>query len=59
MKATATLKLTIDISEAKEMGLEITDPKEYAVSEFIDWVFEMTKHNDLEECVHIELEGGK
>jgi len=57
MKVTATLKLTIDISQAEEMGYEITDPKEYAISEFIDWVYEMTKHNDLEECIHVELEG--
>lgn len=57
MKATATLKLTIDISQAREMGLEIDDPQEYAIDEFIDWVFEMTKHNDLAECIQVEIEG--
>ena len=56
MKATATLKLHIDIDQAREMGMEIDDPKEYAIDEFIDWVFEMTKSNDLAECIHIELE---
>lgn len=57
MKAIATLKLTIDIDQAREMGLEIDDPQEYAVDEFIEWVFEMTKSNDLAECIHVELEG--
>ena len=57
MKATATLKLHIDIDQAREMGMEIDDPKEYAIDEFIDWVFEMTKSNDLAECIHIKLEG--
>lgn len=56
MKATATLKLHIDIDQAREMGMEIDDPQEYAIDEFIDWVFEMTKSNDLAECIHIELE---
>jgi len=57
MKVTATLKLHIDIDQAREMGMEIDDPQEYAIDEFIDWVFEMTKSNDLAECIHIELEG--
>jgi hypothetical protein len=56
MKVTATLKLHIDIDQAREMGMEIDDPQEYAIDEFIDWVFEMTKSNDLAECIHVELE---
>ena len=55
MKAVATLKLTIDIDQAREMGLEIDDPQEYAIDEFIEWVYEMTKSNDLAECIHVEL----
>lgn len=55
MKAVATLKLTIDIDQAREMGLEIDDPQEYAIDEFIEWVYEMTKSNDLGECIHVEL----
>lgn len=57
MKAVATLKLTIDISQAREMGMEIDDPQEYAIDEFIDWVFEMVKHNDIAECIQVEIEG--
>jgi hypothetical protein len=57
MKAIATLKLTIDIDQAQEMGYEIEDPKEYAVDEFIEWVYEMVRYNDLNECVHVEIEG--
>jgi len=56
MKVTATLKLHIDIDQAREMGMEIDDPQEYAIDEFMDWVFEMTKSNDLAECIHVELE---
>lgn len=55
MMAIATLRLHIDIDQAIDMGLEINDPVEYAKEEFIEWVFEMTKHNDLEECIHIEI----
>ena len=60
MKATATLKLTIDISQAREMGVEINDPQEYAIDEFIDWVLEMVKHNELayrlSKCIQVEIE---
>lgn len=61
MKATVTLKLTIDISQAREMGLEIDDPQEYAIDEFIEWVYEMVKHNELayrlSKCIQVEIEG--
>jgi hypothetical protein len=57
MKATATLKLNIDIDMAREMGLEIDNPKEYALEEMIEWIYEMAKSNDIAECIHIELEG--
>lgn len=56
MKATATLKLTIDIDMAREMGLEIDDPEEYALGEMIEWIYEMAKTNDIQECIHIEIE---
>jgi hypothetical protein len=56
MKATATLKLNIDIDMAREMGIEIDDPKEYALEEMIEWIYEMTRTNDIAECIHIELE---
>jgi len=56
MKAVATLKLTIDIDQAREMGLEIDDPEEYAIDEMVDWIYEMAKSNDIAECIHIELE---
>jgi hypothetical protein len=54
MKAIATLKLTIDIDQAREMGAEIDDPKEYAIDEFIDWI---ARRSYLSECIHVELEG--
>jgi hypothetical protein len=57
MKATATLKLNINIDQAREMGMEIDDPKEYALEEMIDWIYEMTRTNDIAECIHIEIEG--
>ena len=57
MKATAILKLHIDIDQAREMGLEIDDPKEYALEEMVEWIYEMTRTNDIAECIHIELEG--
>ena len=57
MKAIATLKLHIDIDEARDMGMEIDDPKEYAIEEMIEWIYSMTKTNDIQECIHIEIEG--
>jgi hypothetical protein len=57
MKATATLKLNIDIDQAREMGMEIDDPKEYALEEMIEWIYSMTRTDEIAECIHIELEG--
>jgi len=57
VKATATLKLHIDIDQAREMGVEIDDPKEYAIEEMVEWIYEMAKSNDIAECIHIEIEG--
>jgi hypothetical protein len=57
VKAIATLKLNIDIDMAREMGLKIDDPKEYALEEMIEWIYEMTRANEIAECIHIELEG--
>lgn len=57
MKAVATLKLHIDIDNAREMGLGIDDPKEYALEEMIEWIHEMVRTNDIAECIHIEIEG--
>jgi hypothetical protein len=59
VKATATLKLHIDIDQAREMGVEIDDPKEYAIEEMVEWIYEMAKSNDIAECIHIEIEGEK
>ena len=57
MIATATLRLHIDIDQAREMGLEIDNPIEYATEEMVEWIYEMAKSNDIQECIHIELEG--
>jgi hypothetical protein len=57
MNATATLKLNIDIEQARQMGMEIDDPKEYALEEMIDWIYEMVRTNEIAECIHIEIEG--
>jgi hypothetical protein len=57
MKATATLKLHIDIDQAREMGVEIDNPEEYALEEMIEWIYQMVRTNDIAECIHIEIEG--
>lgn len=57
MNAVATLKLNIDIDQAREMGMEIDDPREYALEEMIEWIYEMTRTNDIAECIHITIEG--
>jgi hypothetical protein len=57
MKATATLKLHIDIDQAREMGVEIDDPEEYALEEMIEWIYEMVRTNEIAECIHITIEG--
>ena len=57
MKATATLKLHIDIDQAREMGVEIDNPEEYALEEMIEWIYEMVRTNEIAECIHIIIEG--
>jgi hypothetical protein len=57
MNAIATLKLHIDIDQAREMGMEIDDPKEYALEEMIEWIYSMTRTDEIAECIHIEIEG--
>ena len=58
MKAKATLSLTIDIASEIEMGLEINnnqEAEEYAIEQMIEWIYEMVKMNDLEECIRVEI----
>jgi hypothetical protein len=58
MKAKATLSLTIDIDSEIEMGLEINnnqEAEEYAIEQMIEWIYEMVKMNDLEECIRVEI----
>jgi hypothetical protein len=57
MKATATLKLHIDIDQAREMGVEIDNPEEYALEEMIEWIYQMVRTNDIAECIHVEIGG--
>jgi hypothetical protein len=57
VKATATLKLHIDIDQAREMGVEIDNPEEYALEEMIEWIYEMVRTNEIAECIHITIEG--
>jgi hypothetical protein len=61
MKAKATLSLTIDIDNEIEMGLEINNNQEaedYAIEQMIEWIYEMVKMNDLEECIRVEITEG-
>jgi hypothetical protein len=58
MKAKATLSLTIDIDSEIKMGLEINnnqEAEEYAIEQMIEWIYEMVKMNDLEECIRVEI----
>lgn len=62
MKVKATLSLTIDIDSEIEMGLEINSNQEaedYAIEQMIEWIYEMVKMNDLEECIRVEITEGK
>ena len=57
MKVRATIGLTIDIDEAREMGLEIEDSQveEYAIDEIADFIYECIKRNDLHDIVSVEV----
>lgn len=58
MKAKATLSLTIDIDNEIEMGLEINSnqqAEEYALEQMIEWIYEMVKMNDLQDCIRVEI----
>jgi hypothetical protein len=58
MKAKATLSLTIDIDNEIEMGMEINNNQEaedYAIEQMIEWIYEMVKMNDLQECIRVEI----
>jgi hypothetical protein len=40
------------------MGLEINnnqEAEEYAIEQMIEWIYEMVKMNDLEECIRVEI----
>jgi hypothetical protein len=54
MKIQATLTLTIDISEAEEMGYEISDPQEYAIDQFLDYVDTATRENWLGDVIEVK-----
>ena len=54
MKIQATLTLTIDISEAEEMGYEISDPQEYAIDQFLDYVDTATRENWLSDVIEVK-----
>ena len=57
MNLVATLKLNIGIDAARDMGLEIEDPEEYALEEMIDWIYEMVRTNEIAQCIRITREG--
>ena len=55
-KVTATLKLHIDIAQAREMGIEIENEEDYAIEEMVEWISEMMKRDDIYECIKVEKE---
>ena len=57
MKVRATIGLTIDIDEAREMGLEIEDNQveEYAIEEAIEYLHELIRYNNLQDVISVEV----
>lgn len=57
MKVRATIGLTIDIDEAREMGLEIEDNQveEYAIEETIEYLHELIRYNNLQDVISVEV----
>ena len=57
MKVRATIGLTIDIDEAREMGFEIHDNQveEYAIEETIDYLHELMRRNEVEDVISVEV----
>lgn len=54
MEMRATLSLTVDIDSAREMGLEIDDPENYAIEDMAEWIYELVKNNELHQVIHVE-----
>ena len=56
MKIRASLGLTIDIASEREMGLEIEDSEveNYAVENFIEYLYQLIKTNDVYDVVNVE-----
>ena len=57
MKVKATISLTIDTDEAREMGLEIEDNQveEYAIDEMLEYLMYLMKNNEAHEVINIEV----
>ena len=61
MKARATIGLTIDIDEAREMGLELEDNQveEYAIDEMLEYLMYLMKNNEAHEVISVEILEGE
>ena len=57
MRARATIGLTIDIDEAREMGLELEDNQveEYAIDEMLEYLMYLMKNNEAHEVISVEV----
>jgi len=57
MRVRATIGLTIDIDEAREMGLELEDNQveEYAIDEMLEYLMYLMKTNEAHEVVSVEV----
>lgn len=56
MKVRATIGLTIDIDNEREMGLEIEDDQidSYAIENLEEYIYEFLKRNELGDIVKVE-----
>jgi hypothetical protein len=57
MRVRATIGLTIDIDEAREMGLELEDNQveEYAIDEMLEYLMYLMKTNEAHEVISVEV----
>ena len=57
MMVRASLGLTIDITSEREMGLEIEDSEveNYTIENFIEYLHELIKTNDVYDVISVEL----
>jgi hypothetical protein len=61
MKLRTSIELTIDIDQAREMGIEIADNEveDYAINETLEYLHTLSINNEAHEVISVEILEGE